>query len=92
MAELIAFMLTSARNLTDEPKNYGPLRLLEGVSRLCEILSESGFKNKDFVLELKKSIDDKKLSIMTDIDEFIHFMDQAVLEITRFLMKINVSE
>ena len=87
MTELIAFMITSARNLLDEPKNYGPLRLLEGVSRLSKILSEGGFENKDFLLDLKDSIDDKKFLIMSDFDSFIDFMDGAVLEVTRFLMR-----
>jgi hypothetical protein len=36
--ELIGYLITSARGLIDEPKSYGPFRLIEGVSRLCETL------------------------------------------------------
>ncbi len=38
--ELIGYMLSSARGLVDEQNMYGPFRHVEGVSRLCSILSE----------------------------------------------------
>ena len=32
--ELLAFLITAARGLIDEPSNYGPLRLLDAAERL----------------------------------------------------------
>lgn len=34
VVELLAFLVTAARNLLDEPANYGPMRLLDGAERL----------------------------------------------------------
>ena len=84
--ELIAYMLTSARNLMDEPALYGPFRLLDGVSRLCEILAESDHTDKEYLLKLKDKIDNGKFSVMTDVDSFVALMDEVVLDITRLLM------
>lgn len=84
--ELIAYLLTSARNLMDEPALYGPFRLLDGVSRLCDLLEISGHTDSDFLLNLKKKIDEGKYSVMTDVDSFVALMDEAVLDITHLLM------
>jgi len=84
--ELIAYMLTSARNLMDEPALYGPFRLLDGVSRLCELVTESGHADKEFLVKLKEKIDNGKYSVMTDVDSFTALMDEAVLDITHLLM------
>ena len=85
--ELIAFMLTSARNLMDEPALYGPFRLLDGVSRLCDLLTESGHTDAEFLSKLKEKIDEGKYSVMTDVDSFTALMDEVVLDITHLLMK-----
>jgi hypothetical protein len=85
--ELIAYMLTSARNLMDEPALYGPFRLLEGVSRLCELLTQSGHADKEFLSTLKEKIDEGKFSVMTDVDSFVSMMDEVVLDITHHLME-----
>jgi hypothetical protein len=84
--ELIAYMLTSARNLMDEPALYGPFRLLDGVSRLCELLIDAGHSDKAFLSELKEKIDNGKYAVMTDVDSFVALMDEVVLDITHLLM------
>ena len=38
---LVCYMVTSACNLVNETKSYGPLRLIDAVSRLITILSEN---------------------------------------------------
>ncbi len=40
--EVMVYMLTSARMLVGEPREYGPLRLIEGAKRLGEFLVASG--------------------------------------------------
>ena len=84
--ELIAYMLTSARNLMDEPALYGPFRLLDGVSRLCELLIDEGHGDIAFLSELKEKIDNGKYAVMTDVESFVTLMDEVVLDITHLLM------
>lgn len=39
--ELVAFLVTSARLCVDEPKLYGPLRLVDAASRLLGCILSS---------------------------------------------------
>jgi hypothetical protein len=89
LLDLIAYMLTSARGLVDEPAMYGPFRLLEGVSRFSGILLKEDHADKNFLIGLKEKIDERKYSLMTDQEQFIHLMDETVLDITRYLMSKN---
>ncbi len=87
MLELIAYMLTSARGLFDEPATYGPFRLLEGVSRLCELLTADNHPQTEELNLLKENIDTKKFTLMTDVNAFKALTDESVLSITHLLMK-----
>lgn len=91
MLDLVAYMLTSARGLPDEPAMYGPFRLIEGASRLCGILAEADHGKASDLRRLKEKIDEKKFTLMTDENEFISLMDEAVLAITHVLMEENTN-
>jgi len=77
--DLLAFLVTSARNCVEEPKLYGPFRLLDGASRLIEILEEADVAD-EFLVEVRQKIDHNKYSVMGDKDEFIKFLDNLILE------------
>ena len=81
--DLIGYMLTSARGLVEEPKMYGPFRLIEGVSKLCEILLAEGGPFDEFYHPLKEKIDERKFSLITDEEAFIALLDETVLDFTR---------
>jgi len=85
--DLVGYMLTSARGLVDEPPLYGPFRLLDGVSRLCDILTQEGSEDEPFYKDLKTKIDERKYSVMSDTDSFIDLMDELVLDFTSKLKK-----
>ncbi len=85
--ELLAYMLTSARGLVDEPASYGPFRLVDGVSRLCDLLIAKGHPESVFLKKLKDKIDDRKFVLMTDAGAFVSLMDETVIDITKALMK-----
>jgi hypothetical protein len=86
--DLIGYMLTSARGLMEEPQSYGPFRLIEGVSRLCEILIKEKTEFQDTYLLLKEKIDERKFSLMTDEEEFVALMDETILDFTRRMKEI----
>jgi len=81
--DLIGYMLTSARGLVDEPRLYGPFRLVDGVSRLCTLLEQEASPHRDFFAGLREKIDEGKFSVMTDEKAFIALLDDAVLEYTK---------
>jgi len=76
---LLAFLVTSARNCVEEPKIYGPFRLVDGASKLIGILEEAGVADEFFVA-VRKKIDENKYSVMDDKSEFIKFLDDLTLD------------
>ena len=92
LIELMAYMLTSARGLMDEPASYGPFRLIDGASRLCGTIIENGYGDREFIESLQKKIDERKFSVMTDPDEFKALADEVVLDMTSHLIKKSDSK
>lgn len=84
--KLIAYMISSARGLILEPKLYGPLRLIDSVSRLIEMLNKKKLVTRE-LLELKKKIDSKKMVLMSDKEKFVELLDELVSDVTRTLEK-----
>jgi nitroreductase len=77
--ELALFLLTAARGCVTEPHMYGPLRLVDGVSRLTDLYSKTDLLKSDQVLiDAKKKIDEKKYLVMASPDEFVKFMDEMI--------------
>jgi len=86
IVKLIAYMITSAKGLVIEPKLYGPLRLIDSVSRLIKILDDRKLVTQD-LLELKKKIDSRKIILMSSKEKFIELLDELVADVTKILEK-----
>jgi hypothetical protein len=74
---LIGFMLTSAHGLVDEPKSYGPARLVEAAGRLLDMMEERGMLD-DSLKEIKGIIDNERFGPM-DEEGFPARLDQLAL-------------
>ena len=85
--ELLGYLLASARGLLDEPGEYGPLRLLEGASRLCGLMEKGGSSYEGVLRDLKSGIDAGKFSMLADPQAFTQSLDRAVRDYTRRLTK-----
>jgi len=86
--ELGLFLLTAARGCVDEPHMYGPLRLVDAVSRLTDIYSKTDkLKKDDFMLRAKEQIDKNKYKVMDSEKEFVAFIDKMIVEFTDELKK-----
>ena len=72
------FLLTAARGCVDEPHMYGPLRLVDAVSRIIDIFSRANLIQDPFLTNLKKKIDEKKFVVMESEDEFVKFIDDLI--------------
>ncbi|HIH96232.1 MAG TPA: hypothetical protein HA348_01860 [Thermoplasmata archaeon] len=77
--KLIGYMITSARGSIEEPKLYGPFRLVESASKTIEIMEEMGIEN-DFLIKAKEKIDKEKYSVMSEKKKFIKFLDELILD------------
>lgn len=78
---LLAFMLTSARGLYDEPLDYGVFRLLDASGRLLEIMKDHDLLN-DRLMSLKNIIDGERESSM-DNEQQRERLDEIILKMTR---------
>lgn len=79
--ELATFLLTAARGCVDEPPIYGPLRLVDGVSRLADIYDHVDCIESDsFLLRAKERIDERKFDVMASEERFVDFLDDLIEE------------
>ena len=78
LLKIVGFLLASARGLLEEPKEYGPLRLLEAASRIIGYETEE--KDDDELSTLKNLIDSKKLEIMEKDCDFASILDEILLK------------
>lgn len=82
--ELASFLAVSARGCVDEPHLYGPLRLIDALSRLVELSRHIPCVGSDpFLEEVRDRIENNKALIMHDKEKFISFLDSLVLEFSR---------
>ena len=81
--EYSLFLLTAARGTIDEPKIYGALRLVDGISRLTEIYSKSADIERDeFLLGIGAEIRANLDRVLKSEDEFAQFMDNLIVKFT----------
>jgi len=78
MFGLVGYMLTSACNLVNETKSYGPLRLIDAASRLITILSENNIASPSLE-KIQVQIEQGKYKVMEDDSQFSAFLNDLVL-------------
>ena len=82
--KLFCYMVTSARGCIDEPKLYGPFRLVDCVERLISLLEGKGLAD-DFLKREREKIAQEKYLLMGDEEGFVKFLDELVMDFTRKL-------
>jgi hypothetical protein len=82
--KLTGYMIASARGCIEEPKLYGPFRLVESASKTIEIMEEMGIEN-EFLIKAKEKIDREKYSVMQSKEKFIKFLDELILDFTSYV-------
>lgn len=75
---LFSYMITSARGCVDEPKLYGPFRLVDSMSRWFHLLQENGLIDDKGLAEVINLVDQGKYACMTDEAQFVSMLDHAV--------------
>jgi hypothetical protein len=79
--DLCMYLAASAAGLKDEPKAYGPLRLLEALARLSRLVAE---EYGDHLLgDVLASIESKKALQREAPEEFNRFLDDLVVGMLR---------
>jgi len=78
--ELICYMVTSARNLIQENKLYGPLRLVDAVSRLVDVLEKLDLKSPRLAV-IQGRIKDGEDTVMESEEKFTAFLENLVMDL-----------
>jgi len=76
--DVFSFMAVSARGCVEEPRMYGPLRLIDSVSRWYQVLKKNGLVADDRMEALVELIEREKYNVMTDEKAFIAMLDAVV--------------
>lgn len=82
--KLFCYIVTSARGCVDEPKLYGPFRLIDSVERIIVLLDNEGLAD-DFLKKERAKIEENKYLLMQDEEGFIKFLDELVIDFTKKL-------
>jgi Family of unknown function (DUF6092) len=67
------YLVASARDCLDEPLVYGPLRMIEGVSRLIE-----AFPDDEFLSREREVMEREKYQVMNDREAFAAWLDELL--------------
>jgi hypothetical protein len=78
--ELVCFMVTSARNLIQENRLYGPLRLVDAVSRLVSILEKLDLKSPRLAA-IQEQIEEGEDTVMESEEKFTVFLENLVMNL-----------
>ena len=84
---LISFLLTSARGCIDEPKMYGPFRLVNATNRVIELLGHRGLDD-DFLRQIKTKLDEIEGIDLNDEESFIKSLDDLILAVVKQVRKL----
>jgi len=76
--ELVCYMVTSACNLLNENRLYGPFRLVDAASRLIALMEEEGMESGR-LKEIRERIAAGQYSVMDDEKAFADFLHDLVL-------------
>jgi hypothetical protein len=91
--EVLAFLLSSAHILVDEPHLYGTFRLIDGASRLIGFALQSGqLEDDQFLRELKDEVDEKKFLLMTDEEAYFELLERATRAMAREMKRRAASK
>jgi hypothetical protein len=80
ITSLVSYLIVSARHLYEEPKRYGPFRLIEACSRLIALLDRMGESN-EFLENIRSRIESEKINMVTDEKGSVKFLDDLVLSV-----------
>ncbi len=78
--ELLIYMITSAAGLANEPRIYGPLRLIEASQRLCQLLLEESPENQD-LKDLITLIEEGKHKCTSDEPAFYQMLQDSAAKL-----------
>lgn len=85
--ELLTYLAASAHGAVDEPRLYGPLRLIEAAQRTINLMDRFDLSDNDLNRIAERFIDEAMV-ISTDESQCATFADEMVLLFARKLRNV----
>ena len=85
---LFAFLLTSARNLADEPKKYAQSRFVDVMDRFYKFLADNMGYSDNRIKEIIDDLNAGKDLNLTDEEAFLAVLDRNILRLTDIIADI----
>jgi hypothetical protein len=82
--ELTCYMVTSARNLIQENRLYGPFRLIDAASRLIDVVERLDLKSPRLEA-IQKQIEEGKDLVMESEEDFTAFLENLVMSLVHLM-------
>lgn len=77
LMDYAAYVLTSARALYREPQSYGPMRLVDSLDKMLELMQAAGIRD-DIVEGALAAVRDTRPVAMTDPERFAEALDRSI--------------
>ncbi len=83
--ELLAFHLSAARALVEEPPDYGPMRLLTAAQKLCAVAAARSADDTGLFASLAEQIPQGLRQRLRDPEGYVRFLDEMCTTVARAL-------
>jgi len=77
--EYVLYLVSCSRLSLEEPPIYGSFRLIEGASRLIEMLDPEG--TDTFLSDARRRIEEHKLMMVDRHEEYTAFLDDLLRDV-----------
>jgi hypothetical protein len=88
---LICFLISSARGLVDEPKIYGPSRLVEAARHMINLAEDCGIHHEPLTELARRIEQDRTGALMEGEETFVQFLDELVELLATWLRDAEVT-
>ncbi len=92
LIRLFGYMASSARGCIDEPKIYGPFRIVDSMSRIYYLLTDSGHIFDEEISQVMDKIAAHKCKCMTNEAEFVSMLDEIIDDLAQILLREESSD
>jgi hypothetical protein len=79
LLEFVLYLVSCSRLSLEEPPIYGSFRLIEGASRLIELLDPDG--TDEFLAAARVRIEEHKLMMVDRHEEYTAFLDDLLRDV-----------
>jgi hypothetical protein len=87
--DYMAYIVSSAKGCINEPKMYGPFRLVDSIEKFMNLLAKYKLIDDDDINKVAEKIASEKFSVMTDEEKFISMLDEVTFDLIEILKQYD---